>query len=296
MNIEPVSSISTVLGENPLWDPDAERIYWVDAVGKKLFRAAPDGRDVETWDMPAEIGSMTLCRNGSAIMALDTGLYFFDFKSASLEKFADPEGHQPQVRLNDCKVDRKGRLVVGSFDKESYDIANPGVPRSSRGSLYRMDPDLSVHVLDTGLSCGNGPCFSPDDTRIYYADTLAGLIWTADWDSASGTISNKRKFHSYGPMEGMPDGATVDAEGFYWSTFMGPGELRRYYPDGKLERTVKMPVLKVSSMIFGGPNLDVIYVTTMDDHLPPPDGPMGGRLFAVKGLGIRGLPEPKFAL
>lgn len=294
VSIEPVSPHSTVLGENPLWDVEEQRIYWVDAVGHKIVRAAADGRDLRVWDAPAEIGSMVLRKGGGAILALDTGLHFFDFGTGRSERFADPEETQPQVRLNDGKVDAKGRFVVGSFDKEAYDPANPGVPRVSRGSLYRLDPNLTTHRLDIGLSCGNGPCWSPDARAFYFADTLRGLIWVADWDAEKGVLSNKRRFLSCGPSDGMPDGATVDAEGFYWSAFFGPGEIRRYAPDGRLDRTVKLPVQKVTSLMFGGPDLDIVYVTTMDDHLPPPDGPLGGRLFAVRGLGVRGLPEPRF--
>jgi len=293
--IEPISSHSTTLGENPLWDPDAQRIYWVDAVGRRILRAAPDGRDLEIREVPGEIGSMVLRKKGGAVLALDTGLHFFDFDSGRIERFADPEEKQPQVRLNDGKVDAKGRFIVGSFDKEAYDPANPGQVRQSRGSLYRVDPDLSIHTLDTGLSCGNGPCWTPDACTFYFSDTLRGLVWVADWDSEKGVLSNKRRFQAFAPGTGLPDGATVDAEGFYWSSFFGPGEIRRYAPDGTLERAIKLPVLKVTSLMFGGPELDIIYVTTMDDHLPPADGPMGGRMFAVRGLGIRGVPEPKFA-
>jgi sugar lactone lactonase YvrE len=294
VSIEPVSNVSTKLGENPLWDVEEQRLYWVDAVGHKIFRAAADGRDVESWDAPAEIGSMCLRKKGGAVVALDTGLHFLDFKTGRFEKFADPEEAQPAVRLNDCKVDKRGRMIVGSYDRESYDPARPGVAVKSRGSFFRVDPDLSIHTIETGIACCNGPCWSPDEKRFYFADTMCGQIFVADWNAEKGTLSNKRTFQSYGPEGGMPDGATVDAEGFYWSAFMGPGELRRYAPGGTLDRTVKMPILKASSLIFGGPDLDTIYVTTMDDHLPPPDGPMGGRLFAVRGLGIRGLPEPRF--
>ena len=294
VSIEPVSNASTTLGENPLWDVEEQRIYWVDAVGKKIFRAAADGRDLESWDAPAEIGSMCLREQGGAVVALDTGLHFFDFKTGRFEKFADPEGAQPALRLNDCKVDRRGRMIVGSYDRESYDPARPGVAVKSRGSFFRLDPDLSVHTIDTGIACGNGPCWSPDDKSFYFADTMCGQIWVADWNAEKGTLSNKRKFQTYGPADGMPDGATVDAEGFYWCAFFGPGEIRRYAPDGTFDRAIKLPVLKTASLIFGGPELDTIYVATMDDHMPPHDGPMGGRLFAVRGLGIKGIAEPRF--
>jgi sugar lactone lactonase YvrE len=296
VSIEPIATYSTVVGENPLWDVDENRIYWIDVAGKKILRAAPDGRDVEVWEAPLEIGSMCLRKHGGAVVALEKGLHFFDFATGRYDPIADPEEGQPALRLNDGKVDARGRLIVGSYDKESYDPASPSVALQSRASLFRLDPDLSLHTLDTGIACVNGPCWTPDQRHFYFADTVPGVIWVAEWDAEKGQSVNKRRFLTCDPADGMADGATVDAEGFYWCAFFGAGAIRRYAPDGSIDRIIKLPVLKTTSLIFGGAELDTIYVTTMgNDFFPPADGPLGGRLFAIRGLGIRGVAERRFA-
>jgi len=166
------------------------------------------------------------------------------------------------------------------------------------GALYRLDPDLSLTVLETGIICSNGPCWSPDGRTFYFTDTWSEEISAYDYDIETGTPSNKRSFASFKNGGGAPDGATVDEEGCVWSAAVYAGELRRFTPDGVLDQVIEMPVLKVTSVMFGGPDLDVLYVTSMaKPPLPrfPEDGPMGGSLFAIHGLGVRGVPERRFA-
>ncbi len=167
------------------------------------------------------------------------------------------------------------------------------------GALYRLDPDLSVHKLEEGIVVSNGPCWSPDGKTFYFSDTWSNEISAYDYDLATGGISNKRCFASFAPLgDGVPDGATVDSEGCVWSAAVYGGKLYRFAPDGTLERQIDMPVKKVTSMNFGGPNLDVLYVTSMaKPPLPrfPGDGVLRGALFAIYDLGIQGVPEPRFA-
>lgn len=294
VSIEPISPRVAAVGENPLWDVEAQRLYWVDTPGKKVFRAAPDGRDVESWDAPMEIGSMCLRRGGGAVVALEKGIHVLDFATGQFEKLADPEDGEPALRLNDGKVDARGRFVVGSYDAESYDPAQPGVAVKARASLFRLDPDLTLHKLDSGIACVNGPCWSPDQRTFYYADTVLGIVWACDWNRDTGGLANKRKFLVCGPDDGMPDGATIDAEGFFWCAFFGSGTVRRYAPDGRLDRVIELPVRNVTSLAFGGAELDILYVTSASGHFGPSGGPLGGRLFAVRGLAIRGIAEPRF--
>ena len=124
---------------------------------------------------------------------------------------------------------------------------------------------------------------------------MTGLVWIATYDRRTGGLSDLRRLTECGPDDGMPDGATVDSEGCLWSAFFGSGTLRRYAPDGALDLTLRLPVRKVTSLTFGGPNCDIIYVTSAGAAFPPDDGAAGGKIFRVTGLGVRGLPEPKFA-
>jgi sugar lactone lactonase YvrE len=220
---------------------------------------------------------------------LQTGFHLLDFKSGECVPITDPEADLPTTRLNDGKVDRRGRFLAGSMD---MDEAGPN------GALYRLDPDFSIHLLEDKIICSNGPCWSPDGRTFYFCDTWSEEISAYDYDLETGTPSNKRTFTSFKGGKGAPDGATVDGEGFVWSAAVYSGELRRFAPDGSLDRIIEMPVLKVTSVMFGGPELDILYVTSMaKPPLPrfPEDGPLGGSLFAVTGLGIRGVPERRFA-
>lgn len=298
--IEVLVDCKTILGEGPLWDVREQRLYWIDSFGNRIFRCAPDGSENESWDVPAKIGSMALRDAGGAVIALQTGFHLFDFTDGSSTPLADPEADKPSTRLNDGKVDRHGRFLAGSMD---MDEAGPN------GALYRLDIDHTLTVLETGIICSNGPCWSVDGGTFYFTDTWSQEISAYDYDSRTGTPTNKRTFASFkdrpvpddalpGAQVGAPDGATVDAEGCVWSAAVYSGELRRFTPEGALDRIIRMPVLDVTSVMFGGPELDVLYVTSMaKPPLPrfPQDGPLGGSLFAVTGLGVRGVPERRFA-
>ena len=166
------------------------------------------------------------------------------------------------------------------------------------GALYRLDPDFSLHKLDDGIIVSNGPCWSPDGSTFYFADSWSGEIWAYDYDINTGGVSNRRIFATVDTSRGgAADGSTVDAEGYLWNAQVYDGKLIRYAPDGKVDRTIDMPVKKVTSVMFGGPNLDVLFVTSMaKPPLPrfPGDGVLRGSLFAIYDVGIRGVPEPRF--
>ncbi|MFC7397575.1 SMP-30/gluconolactonase/LRE family protein [Chelatococcus sp. GCM10030263] len=290
MRIEVLVDVKTVLGEGPLWDVEEERLYWVDSLGCNVFRAAADGREVRAWDVPAPIGSMALRRKGGAVVSLQSGFHLLDFKTGDCELIVDPEPDTPKTRLNDGKVDKRGRFACGSMDT---------MEEGPNGALYRLDPDLKLTKLDDGIIVSNGPCWSPDGRIFYFADTWTGEIWAYDYDLDTGSVSNRRTFTKVDTSRGgAADGATVDAEGFLWNALVYDGRLVRYAPDGSVDRIIEMPVKKVTSVMFGGPNLDILYVTSMaKPPLPrfPGDGVQRGSLFAIYDLGIRGVPEPRFA-
>lgn len=289
MKIEQLVDCNTTLGEGPLWDVEQQRIYWIDSFGNKVFRATAEGTEVETWDVPDKIGSMALRKDGKgAVVALRTGIHLLDFASGDVELVVDPESDIESTRLNDGKVDKQGRFVVGSMDMKE---------EAPNGSLYRLDTDFSCHRLLGDIMVSNGPCWSPDGDTFYFTDTWSEDIWAFDYDQDAGTLSNKRTLCSTKGQDGVPDGSTVDAEGFVWNAQVYGGYVVRYAPDGSVDRRIEMPVKKVTSVMFGGPDLDLLYVTSMAKpplpHLPE-DGPLGGSLFVIRNLGVRGIPEPRF--
>ncbi|MBZ9700519.1 MULTISPECIES: SMP-30/gluconolactonase/LRE family protein [unclassified Mesorhizobium] len=290
MKIEVVVDVKTTLGEGPLWDVEQERLYWIDSFDGRVFRATADGREIRSWDVPMKIGSMALRKDGGgAVVSLQRGFHLLDFATGEVTPIHDPEPDKPMNRLNDGKVDRRGRFFAGSMDT---------MEEGPSGGLYRLDPDFSVTRIDSGIICSNGPCWSPDDRTFYFADTWTGEIWAYDYDIETGTASNRRTFVRVDTSRGgAADGSTVDAEGCLWNALVYDGRLVRYAPDGSIDRIIDMPVKKITSAMFGGPKLDTLYVTSMaKPPLPrfPGDGVLRGSLFAITGLGVTGVPEPRF--
>ena len=287
MRIDLLLDMKNPFGEGPLWDPDTERLYWIDCLDGRVFRTTAAGGELRAWDVPSRIGSMALRRGGGAVVALENGFNFLDFDTGEVTPIVDPEPELATNRFNDGKVDPRGRFVAGTMDLAE---------RSPAGSLYSLAPDLTVSRLDTGIICSSGPCWSPDGTRLYFADTWGTDIWVYDYDLDTGAASNRRSFVTL--AKGAPDGSTVDAEGCLWNVLVYEGQIVRYTPEGRVDRVIDMPVKKVTSVMFGGPRLDVLYVTSMAKpplpHLPG-DDVMRGSLFAIRDLGVTGLPEPKFA-
>jgi len=289
VDIDLLVDAKNVLGEGPLWDVNEDRLYWIDSLGNSVSRCDINGGDRRTWPVPDNIGSMALRETGGAGVALRNGFHLFDFDSGEASHIVDPEPDNPGTRFNDGKVDRRGRFLAGYM---AYD------EKTASAGLYRLDPDLSCHKLDDGIVVSNGPCWSPDDKTFYFADTWKAL-YAYDYDIEAGTVSNRRVLV---PVEnesaGVPDGATVDSEGCIWSAQVYGGRIHRYSPDGKLDRSIEFPVQNITSVMFGGPNLDILFVTSMARQPvrgnAPTDSRNGG-VFAVHGLGVRGIPEPRFA-
>ncbi len=302
VRIECVVECQNHLGESPIWDPQERLLYWVDGTGPRvgnpsIWRFDPRTGATSTWHTDQDVGAMVLREGGGAVLAMSDGFYFFDFDSGGPpELIARVEADEPRTRLNDGKVDRRGRFFAGGMDdKEELGLCG----------LWRLDPDLRMTRVDEGIICSNGPCWSPDDRTFYFADTFREELWAYDFDIETGGVSNRRVFASSQSLPGLYDGSTVDAEGCVWNAMVIGGELIRYTPDGEIERQIGMPVRNITSLIFGGDELDVLYVTSMarvkhpavHDRFAAELRPQfqAGAVFAVTGLGVRGLPEPRFA-
>ena len=284
--IEKIGGIKNKLGEGPVWDVAEKALYWVDGNAPAIYRLDPKTNDIQSWKMPKAIGSFALREKGGAVLALSDGFYLFDFKSGDAKQIGGPIA-KPGTNFNDGKTDARGRFIAGTLDAK---FAKP------LGSIYSLDASLKCTVLEPAIGCTNGPCFSPDNRTFYCADSVSRTISAYDYDLDSGTVSNKRQFAAIKGLGGVPDGATVDAEGNLWSAIAGGGKIVCFKPDGSIARTVEVPVPIITSVMFGGDNLDVMYATSIGENiLDMQAGPDGGSLFAIKGLGVKGKPEPRFA-
>ena len=289
VTIERVGNTRDQIGEGPVWDGAEGALYRIDAERGEIFRLQPSTGGVRSWKVePARhVGSFALRKGGGAVLATNHGLELFDFDSGQLKLIDYPEGKQPHTRFNDGKVDSRGRFVVGEINLKGETV----------GRFYRLDPDLKHTRLGEGVACFNGPCFSPDGRILYYSDTTVDTIFACDYDPASGAVSNRRVFAKTTELNGSPDGCTVDAEGRVWSALVRSGQVGCFTPDGKLERVVKVPPKHVSSTMFGGENLDDLYITSIGSALGgmlQPNEADGG-LYVICGLGVKGKPEPRFA-
>lgn len=276
------------LGESPVWDERRQRLCWIDALAGLIHALDPATGIADEFSVPAPIGSLALRGDGGAVLALRHGLAYYDFGARALTEGPLIGLDHPKVRLNDGKADPHGRFVAGTMHGDRAQDETP------LGGLYRLDRSGALELLETDLAVSNGPCFSPDGRTFYLADSARRMIWSYDYNE-SGPLANKRVFADTEAQGSGCDGATVDAEGCLWSVLVRIGKIARFAPDGTIVRTIDMPVRHPTSVTFGGPGLDVLYVTSISrSHALRDDHPDAGGLFAVEGLGVRGLPAHRF--
>jgi sugar lactone lactonase YvrE len=275
-----------LLGESPVWDARTGALFWVDIRGCRVqcWRPAA-GTAVQHWDTPQEVGAIALTDDPQRLLlALADGFGVLDLVSGATTLRAGVRHPRPPMRLNDGRTDREGRFVCGSMVLHR---------RDAEGSLYRLEHDGRVStLLDGGIAVANATCFSPDGRTLYAADSLAGVVRAFDY-GVDGVLANGRALVDTRAQGSGPDGATVDAEGCLWVALVMAGQLARYAPDGRLLRTLALPVPYPTCPAFGGPDLATLYVTSLRDsgNLLKTDDPAAGALVAITGLGVRGLPE-----
>jgi sugar lactone lactonase YvrE len=285
--IERVGNTKDRLGESPVWDAAAQCLWWVDSIEGVLHRLDPATGAHRALAVPAPVGSFGLRRAGGVILALQHGFVRCDTETGACTEMAALDVAHPDLRLNDGKVDRQGRFLAGTM--------HAGLPpgMAPLGGLYRIGRDGAVTRLAEDIVTANGPCFSPDGRVLYLADSARQVIWRFDYAEDDTRPANRRVFVDLAPLGTAPDGATVDAEGHLWCALVRTGEIARFAPDGRLLQRLRMPVTYPTSVMFGGPGLDVLYVTSISrsHRLTAPEAEAGG-LFAITGLGATGIAEP----
>ena len=276
------------LGESPVWDERTQSLYWIDSLAGVIHKLSPASGVTEEFQVPAPIGSLGLTQGGGAVLALRHGFAQFDFSTHQLTMGPSIDVDHPMVRLNDGKVDPFGRFVAGTLHGGRAENERP------LGGLYRIDSSGAIELIEDDLALTNGPCFSPDGRTFYLADSARRVTWAYDYRD-NGPLVNKRIFVNTDALGSGADGATVDADGYVWTVLVRIGAIARFAPDGTLDRTIEMPVRHPTSVAFGGPSLNILYVTSISrsTHLSD-ESPDAGGLFAVENLGVKGLPAQRF--
>lgn len=287
MKITKLDLPKCLVGEGPVWDVAEQAMYYIDIAGKGVFRWDPAKDDLQQWSTPSMVGSLAVRESGGLVLALVDGVYTMDTKTGALEPLALLDPPQPEVQLADGKVDRAGRFVFGTSHREM---------KLAVGGVWSLGSDHRLTQIDDDIHLGNGPCWSPDNRTFYHADSLRHIIYAYDYDLDSGAATNRRAFFDtsgYGPI---PDGATVDADGNMWVAICEGGVVLCLSPAGEVLREVRMPVNIPASVMFFGPQLDRLFVPTIDPSFMGRDAaPDDGAFFVIEGLDVQGLPEPRYA-
>lgn len=275
-------------GECPIWDVAQQTLYWTDCVGQQLHRYR-DGKH-ETIKRGLEINGYRLNEAGGFIIGNNSGIWWWD--GADVVKPIATEVEGCKCQMNDITADPAGRFIGGT----NYYTTEGGYPL---GKLVQIDTDGRASIIDEGIQLSNGFGFSPDGRTMYFTDSAAHKIYAYDYDPATGAARNRRVFVDVPVAEGVPDGLSVDQQGFVWSAQWFGSNVVRYDPDGREERRIALPAKQTSSLTFGGPEMTDIFITSAGrseamPEMPPGydavNGHFGGELFTLN-LGIVGKPE-----
>jgi sugar lactone lactonase YvrE len=293
MKSELIVDARNTVGESPVWVPEENALYWVDIPAGGLQRWSALTGHVHAWKTPQMLACIARHPDGGWVAGMESGffhLHAHDDGSLDSEPLAQVDHARPDMRLNDGRCDRQGRFWAGSMVLDMG--ANAAV-----GTLYRYSAGEQgpLQAQLNGLIVPNGLAFSPDGRTMYLSDShpLVQQIWAFDYDIDSGTPTNRRLFVDMNQHAGRPDGAAVDAEGCYWICGNDAGLIHRFTPDGRLDRSLAVPVKKPSMCAFGGTRLDTLFVTSIRPGDDQDEQSLAGGVFALDP-GVKGLPEPHF--
>jgi D-xylonolactonase len=290
--METIADYQDLCGECPIWDPATATLYWTDCVSQRFYRYRPETGTHEIVKRGLEINGFRLNEGGAFVVTNNSGIWLWD-GGDSVRLIADRVGSD-KCQMNDCIADPEGRLLAGSWFYDS----NGAYPL---GKLMRIGTEGRVTVLDEGIHLANGLAFSLDYQTLYFTDSAARRIYAYDYDAQTGETRNRRVLVQLRGDEGLPDGLTVDGEGFLWSAQWYGSCVVRYDPDGRAERRLATPAKQTSCVTFGGPDLMDLYITSaarsepmpvMPSGYDPNSGFFGGPLYRVT-TGVRGRPESK---
>ncbi len=281
MKSEIIFDAKATLGECPAWDSKTQTLYWIDILGKRIYagtRLLAQMDDV--------IGCLAPRKNGNLILGKRAS--FVDFEPASSQQTVLAALKESAInRINDGKCDPAGRFIVGTMDMNE---------KEASGSVYSFDGKSATRLLE-GIRISNGLTWSPDHKTFYYIDTPTRKVRAFDYDLETGAISSPRDAVQVPESLGWPDGMTSDTDGNLWIALWGGAQVTKWNPNtGQLLEQIPIPALLTSSCIFGGKDMNELYVTSARKDMSEADlkkYPLSGGLFRVK-TNVTGMPTFEF--
>jgi sugar lactone lactonase YvrE len=273
------------LGEGPVWDDRTGELVWVDISGRLVHRWNPSTDVASLFPTAGDVGAVVLCEDGGHLLAIECELWRVD-AAGQMTLLADVEA-KPGVRFNDCRADPRGRLWAGTLHRDREHGA---------AALYRLDPGDEMTIVLPERTISNGIGWSLDGTTMYYIDSITQQVAAFAYDLDSAELGERQLFAEIDATDGLPDGLAVDAEGGVWVCLFGGGRLRRYAPDGSLDREIVLPLTNPTCPGFGGTDLRTLYVTTARHRLSEEQlarEPLAGALLQLD-VGVAGLPANRF--
>jgi sugar lactone lactonase YvrE len=293
--IERVAAPLSATGESPVWSATEQAWYWVDIPARLVWRLDHASGQARSWQAPEMVACIAPDARGGLVAGMETGIFRLSPGADGIlaaELLAAPLDGElgAGMRFNDGKCDRQGRFWSGTM---FMDMA----AKQAVGRLYRYDASGLSGPVVSELLTQNGLAWSPDGRTMYLSDSHPArqLVWAFDYDVIDGVPSRQRLFVDMNRHPGRPDGATVDADGCYWTAANDAGRLLRFTPDGRLDREIVLPMSKPSMPCFGGPDLDTLLVTSINAAAPGEQTPsdLAGAVLLVRP-GVRGLAETAF--
>lgn len=288
MKINTLSNVRADLGEGPVWDEKNQILYWIDILNGLIHEYHLESGMSQYFSVGAMIGSYALTDQGNLIVATQKGFGFIDKKTGDYQLLAAPERNIPDNRFNDGKCDPAGRFWAGTMSLTG---------KEKVGTLYKFERG-EAHPMIPQVSISNGLAWSSDAQTMYYIDTPTRQVVGYDFNLEKGLIANKRVVISLKQGTGYPDGMTIDADGMLWIAHWGGWRVSQWNPeDGTLKQEILLPVEQVTSVTFGGKNLDVLYITSAKTGLSSEalyQQPLAGAVFWTKIKGVKGLLGNRF--
>ena len=279
--------LRNTLGEGPLWHPGIDRLFWFDIPEYRIHWANADGSDAGSHDLGMMASAAAWIDNDTLLVAGQDGLYRYDIASHAMSLVTALEADKPDNRSNDGRCDPWGRFWIGTMNLKA---------KSEEGALYIFDAEHGLSCIRTGVTIPNSIAFTPDRRRAFFADSMERQIIAFDLDPITGDILGESLFASDEGAAYGPDGSVTDADGFLWNARWGGSQIARYRPDGTIERSIQFPVEQVTCPAIGGPDFDLLFVTTANERMSETaraEQPLAGGIFVTE-TNIKGYPENRF--